>query len=111
MSVFANEKSNDDSNQVKGIYGVLPYVAPEVLEGKPYTMPSDIYSFGIIMWELASGRPAHCDRPHDVDLQIKIIKGLRPYVYKDFPPCYSDLMTRCWDSDPNKRPKASEILS
>src|ERR1051325_1818281 len=31
------------------IYGVLPYIAPEVLRGKPYTQASDIYSFGMIM--------------------------------------------------------------
>ncbi len=33
------------------IYGVLPFVAPEVLRGKPYTLASDIYSFSMIMWE------------------------------------------------------------
>ena len=32
---------------VKYNYGVLPYIAPEVLNGKPYTLSSDIYSFGI----------------------------------------------------------------
>ena len=31
------------------IYGVLPYMAPEVLRGKPYTKAADMYSFGIIM--------------------------------------------------------------
>ncbi|CAG8452781.1 3170_t:CDS:2 [Racocetra fulgida] len=41
----------------KGIFGVLPYVAPEVLERiLPYTKESDIYSFGIIMWTLSSGK-------------------------------------------------------
>ncbi|RIA86791.1 kinase-like domain-containing protein, partial [Glomus cerebriforme] len=34
------------------VYGVLPYIAPEVLRGKPYTKAADIYSFGIIMWEM-----------------------------------------------------------
>src|SRR5437764_1720969 len=32
------------------IYGVMPYVAPEVLRGKPYTQVADIYSFGMIMY-------------------------------------------------------------
>jgi serine/threonine protein kinase len=30
------------------IFGVLPYIAPEVLKGKPYSQASDIYSFGIV---------------------------------------------------------------
>ena len=41
-------------NTNNDIYGVLPYMAPEVLRGKPYTKAADIYSFGIIMWEMTS---------------------------------------------------------
>ncbi|RIB27266.1 kinase-like domain-containing protein [Gigaspora rosea] len=37
------------------IYGALPYIAPEILQRKPFTKASDIYSFGIIMWEISSG--------------------------------------------------------
>jgi serine/threonine protein kinase len=36
-------------------YGVKPFIAPEVLRGKPYTPSSDIYSFSMIMWEFTSG--------------------------------------------------------
>ena len=47
------------------IYGVLPYMAPEVLRGKAYTKAADIYSFGIIMWEITSGVPAFHNISHD----------------------------------------------
>ena len=43
----------ENSNQ---IYGVLPFIAPEVLCGKNYTTASDIYLFGIIMNTLATGK-------------------------------------------------------
>src|SRR6266498_882937 len=43
-----NEEDNGE------IYGVLPYVAPEVLRGQPYTQDSDIYSFGIVSYEVLS---------------------------------------------------------
>ncbi|POG69130.1 kinase-like domain-containing protein, partial [Rhizophagus irregularis DAOM 181602=DAOM 197198] len=46
--------ANESDNK---ICGVLPYIAPEVLIGKPYTSSSDIYSFGVIMVELSSGYP------------------------------------------------------
>ena len=39
------------------IYGNLPYIAPEVISGKETTFASDIYSFGMLMWEISSGRP------------------------------------------------------
>ncbi|CAB4432999.1 unnamed protein product [Rhizophagus irregularis] len=53
------------------IYGVLPYIAPEVLNGEPYTLSSDIYSIGVIMAELSSGNPPFYKRNHDNSLGIK----------------------------------------
>ncbi|RIA90089.1 kinase-like domain-containing protein, partial [Glomus cerebriforme] len=52
----ANEKSEKHN---ENIYGVLPYMAPEVLRGKKYTQESDIYSFGIIIFETFNGFPPY----------------------------------------------------
>ncbi|CAG8803822.1 13341_t:CDS:2, partial [Cetraspora pellucida] len=41
----------------KELYGVLPYMAPEVLRGNPYTKAADIYSFGMLMWKITSEEP------------------------------------------------------
>ncbi|CAG8454729.1 10451_t:CDS:1, partial [Racocetra fulgida] len=49
-----------DEKQDGHIYGVLPYLAPEVLKGEQFTQAADIYSFGIIMIEILTGR-----RPYD----------------------------------------------
>src|SRR6266480_6474475 len=48
----------------KQIYGVLPYVAPEVLRGKTYTKSADIYSFGIFACEMLSELPPYHNLPH-----------------------------------------------
>ena len=53
-------------------------MAPEVLRGKPYTKAADIYSIGIIMWEITSGVPAFHNIPHDLNLSLDICKGIRP---------------------------------
>ena len=47
-------KPADALENSKKIYGVLPYVAPEILRGQNYTKAADIYSFGIIMYEVSS---------------------------------------------------------
>ena len=54
----------------KDVYGVLPYMAPEVLRGKPYTPASDIYSFSMIMWEFTSGISPFDDIAHDHQLSL-----------------------------------------
>ena len=91
------------------IYGVLPFVAPEVLRGNPYTLASDIYSFSMIMWEFTSEIPPFNDKAHDLQLSISICKGERPEIIENTPQCYIDLMKKCWDKDSLKRPNASEF--
>jgi serine/threonine protein kinase len=88
------------------IYGVLPYVAPEVLNSKPYTQASDIYSFGIIAYELMSDFPPYVvydqklnsyrEMSHDTDLALAICQGLRPDIDRiPIPQLLKDLIKRC----------------
>jgi serine/threonine protein kinase len=92
------------------IYGVMPYVAPEVLKGKPYTQAADIYSFGMIMYFVATKRQPFANCAHDNILALNICNGNRPKINeKEAPKCYIDLMKRCWDSNPNNRPNAVEV--
>ncbi|CAI2189920.1 17859_t:CDS:2, partial [Funneliformis geosporum] len=93
------------------IYGIIPYMAPEVLQGQKYTKKSDIYSFGMIMWEWMTGRRPFWDRAHDTELIIDICDGLRPPIGNiGAPEGYIELMKECWDPDQSKRP-ASDISS
>ncbi|EXX64677.1 Kic1p [Rhizophagus irregularis DAOM 197198w] len=103
-------KPVNQSNTNDEIFGVLPYIAPEVLRGKPYTKAADVYSLGIIMWELTSGIPAFHDISHDFQLSLDICKGFRPEIIEGTLPEYVELMKRCWDNDPKKRPTAKELF-
>ena len=90
---------------------MLPYIAPEVLRGYRYTKAADVYSFGIIMWEMTAGVPAYNNVPHDLNLSLDIVcKGLRPKIVEGTDPEYLELMKQCWNSDPGKRPTAEELV-
>lgn len=95
---------NMSSNQV---YGNLPYIAPEVLNGKKYTFASDIYSIGMLMYEIATGLPPFNGSKHNSHLVINILDGKRPAIPKEhthITPEYIILMEKCWNKYPNSRP-------
>ncbi|POG60232.1 kinase-like domain-containing protein [Rhizophagus irregularis DAOM 181602=DAOM 197198] len=88
----------------KCIYGNLPYIAPEVINGKEYTFKSDIYSIAMLMWEISSGQLPFINHEHDYNLVMNIINGIRPKIVLGTPVEYKNLMKECWDADPSKRP-------
>ncbi|RIB16677.1 kinase-like domain-containing protein [Gigaspora rosea] len=93
----------------KQICGILPYIAPEILEGSQYTTESDIYSFGIIIWEIFYGVPVFVDQDFGPQFQLQIVNGLRPTILEGTPECSANLIARCWDKKPQNRPSAKEI--
>ncbi|GES99307.1 kinase-like domain-containing protein [Rhizophagus clarus] len=101
------EASNIDETK---IYGVIPYVAPKVLRKRPYTQAADIYSFGMIMYFLATGKQPFSDCAHDELLVLDICRGIRPKINEpEAPKCYIDLMKKCWDSNPINRLNVTEV--
>jgi serine/threonine protein kinase len=105
LSGPANEQKSDN----KVVYGVIPYIAPEVLNGEPYTSSADIYSFGVIMAELSSGKPPFYDKEHNLSLVLAICNGLRPEFGKGTPEFYKKLAYKCMNSNSNERPTAKEL--
>ncbi|RIA83893.1 kinase-like domain-containing protein, partial [Glomus cerebriforme] len=97
---------NKLENTKKSVYGVLPYIAPEILRGQNYTKAADIYSFGIVMYEVISGLPPYHDVSHDENLAIKICQGLRPNFNIKVPKLIVHLIKRCLDANPLNRPTA-----
>src|SRR3954454_13909093 len=110
ISDFGLCRPADKPTKSGEVYGILPYISPEVLRGRPYTKAADIYSFGIVMWEMTSGYPAFNKIPHDLSLSLAICRGLRPEIVEGTELEYSDLMKKCWDPDPNKRPTAENLI-
>ena len=102
LSGPANEQKSDD----KVVYGVMPYIAPEVLNGESYTSSSDIY---VIMAELSSGKPPFYNERHNSSLALAIFNGLRPEFGKGTPEFYKELACKCMSANSNERPTAEEL--
>uniref|UniRef100_U9TVY1 Protein kinase domain-containing protein n=2 Tax=Rhizophagus irregularis TaxID=588596 RepID=U9TVY1_RHIID len=90
-------------------YGVLPYLAPEILRGQDYTKASDIYSFGIIMYVVISGLPPYYNVAHDELLALDICKGLRPEFNIKVPKLILHIIKSCLDANPSNRPYAKSL--
>ena len=86
------------------------YIAPEVFHSKLYDSKADIYSFGIMLWEMWYGRQAFAEfKGNIIDFFNAMGKGHRPgdvQGEKTPPPTWKQLMSRCWHGYPGKRPSA-----
>ncbi|KAG5049845.1 hypothetical protein AAZX31_04G166000 [Glycine max] len=98
-------------NDMTGETGTLGYMAPEVLNGNPYNRKCDVYSFGICLWEIYC-----CDMPYP-DLSFSEItsavvrQNLRPEIPRCCPSSLANVMKRCWDANPDKRPEMDEVVA
>ncbi|RIA98062.1 kinase-like domain-containing protein, partial [Glomus cerebriforme] len=110
ISDFGFCKPADESDSRK-IYGVMSYMAPEILRGKEYTQKSDVYSFGIIMNEIISIIPPFNDEPYDHYLALDICRGKRPKIRDEVPEFLRELIQKCWDAIPENRPTSEEVMN
>ncbi|KAI3807043.1 hypothetical protein L1987_22963 [Smallanthus sonchifolius] len=98
-------------NDMTGETGTLGYMAPEVLNGNPYNRKCDVYSFGICLWEIYC-----CDMPYP-DLSFSEVtsavvrQNLRPEIPRCCPSSLANVMKRCWDANPDKRPGMDEVVT
>src|SRR6266498_5987280 len=117
LEIPVNELGLGDSKDPIPIIGyykndLLPFMAPEILRNEGSCKKSDIYSFGILMWELSANRPPFYDKPHS--RHSIAYKNLRPSIGNidntDIPDCYIELMKKCWSSNPSIRPGIKELV-
>lgn len=93
-----------------GVRGTLPWMAPELLSGKNMvTEKVDVYSFGIVMWELLTGEQPYGDMHCGSILGGIMNNTLRPQIPTWCDPEWKALMESCWAADPNERPSFAEI--
>jgi serine/threonine protein kinase len=84
------------------------YLAPEVLRGGPPSRQSDVFSFAIILWQLATCQVPYGNVPLE-DLISVLRKDRQRPPLDQLEPGIAQLVEHCWHSDPSKRPAFEEI--
>lgn len=79
-------------------------MAPEVAKGWKYSEKVDVFSFGIVLWEILSGERAFSNMSEEQHLNMVVNGQERPKLKEDWPSEVKDLLQRCWSFFPNARP-------
>jgi serine/threonine protein kinase len=99
LSDFGLSKRIEDSSNLQSmkLFGVIPYIDPKSFSNQDYKLDknSDIYSIGILFWEISSGKPPFYTegKSYDICLAINISQGLREMPIPDTPKDYVEIYT------------------
>ncbi|KAH9301727.1 hypothetical protein KI387_013310 [Taxus chinensis] len=90
--------------------GTYRWMAPEMIQHRSYNYKVDVYSFGIVLWELITGMLPFQNMTAVQAAFAVVNRGVRPTIPQDCPTSLSEIMTRCWDANPDVRPSFSEVV-
>ncbi|XP_052389015.1 focal adhesion kinase 1-like isoform X2 [Carassius gibelio] len=108
---FGLSRYMEDSSYYKASKGKLPikWMAPESINFRRFTSASDVWMFGVCMWEILMFGIKPFQGVKNNDVIGRIENGERLAMPLNCPPTLYSLMTKCWAYDPSKRPRFTEL--
>ncbi|KAF0753091.1 hypothetical protein AaE_005826 [Aphanomyces astaci] len=101
------------SVEMTGLVGTTRWMAPEVIQSKKnYTEKIDIYSLGVILWEMIDGKELPYEQYRwNHEIEKAIVDGKRPPIPAHAcPPRWKVLIQLCWHVEPTERPSVGELI-
>eukprot|EP00049_Salpingoeca_infusionum_P015489 m.302008 g.302008 ORF g.302008 m.302008 type:complete len:1197 (+) comp15885_c0_seq1:112-3702(+) len=103
-------QAKDSQTFLTNTQGTLRWCAPEILRGGIYHLGADVYSYGMVAFEIATRQlPFDTTGASSFSLRQKILDGIRPSIPETVPQALQQLITSCWAAEPSARPPFTTI--
>lgn len=90
--------------------GTISWMAPEIIRGEThYTMKADVYSFGILLWEIVARQQPFKELVNQFQIYEHILSGMRPTLPATTPTLLAEIIQWCWQSEAEARPSMEQI--
>ncbi|VAI76591.1 hypothetical protein VPH35_123792 [Triticum aestivum] len=106
---FGVARVGTQEGQMTAETGTYRWMAPEIINHKPYDHKADVFSFAIVLWELITLKVPY-DNMTPLQAALGVRQGLRLEIPAGVHPGLSKLIEQCWDEDPDTRPVFAEII-
>ena len=114
MNNAAVETENDDDSislLMTCNVGTPLYIAPELfITFNRYNQKADVYSYGMCLYELATGTRPFREVRNTFQLQERVVSGQRPEIPAYVNPLWEELIQQCWSQYPSERPTMREVV-
>ena len=95
---------------MSGSIGTAQWMAPEVMKSEKYTQKADVYSYGILLWEILTGDVLFKNM-RNVQVTLAVFSSnARPMMPQNCSPRIAKLIKICWDNDPDQEARLRNYL-
>lgn len=111
LSKVNNFQSSQTQTSKSVIKGTVEYIAPEIWTDYKYSKSSDVYAFGMVVYEIITNKSIFENIKYNIMISYEVCNGNRPEIDSNVPVSYRSLIEKCWAQDPKNRPTFDEILN